>query len=93
MGEYDAKLDEHGKLIPAPKHHRVNLDGYLRSYLYSPALYLLSVARARKMMEAHCSLALPQEVRARRSSGEQREAIGRVERGGGTNSQQVRVNT
>ncbi|XP_068452041.1 protein TASOR isoform X2 [Clinocottus analis] len=55
MGEYESQLDEEGKLFPTPKHHRVNMDGYLRSYLYSPALYLLSVARAKQMVEAHCT--------------------------------------
>ncbi|XP_026162783.1 uncharacterized protein tasora isoform X2 [Mastacembelus armatus] len=68
IGEYDSKLDERGKLFPAPKHHRVNMDSYLRSYLYNPALYLLSVARARQLMEAHCGNE-PQEVKPRNSSG------------------------
>ncbi|KAM7006484.1 protein TASOR, partial [Tautogolabrus adspersus] len=74
MGEYEALLDEGG--AAAPKHHRVNMDGYLRSYLYSPALYLLSVARARQIVEAHCGPEEPQEVRMRKSSGGQREAAG-----------------
>ncbi len=69
MGEYDSKLDERGKLFPAPKHHRVNMDGYLRSYLYNPALYLLSVARARLMVEAHCGPEEPQEVTLKKSCG------------------------
>ncbi|XP_075951683.1 protein TASOR isoform X1 [Anarhichas minor] len=74
MGEYDSELDEQGKLFPTPKHHRVNMDGYLRSYLYSPALYLLSVARARQMVEAHCSPEEPLEVKLKKS---QREAAGK----------------
>ncbi|XP_078139750.1 protein TASOR-like [Centroberyx gerrardi] len=72
MGEYDSKLDERGKLFPAPKHHRLNMDGYLRSYLYSPALYLLSVARAKQMVEAHCGPEEPQD-RGGRGRGEQRK--------------------
>ncbi|XP_029908234.1 protein TASOR isoform X2 [Myripristis murdjan] len=75
MGEYDSKLDERGKLFPAPKHHRVNMDSYLSSYLYSPHLYLLSVARVRQMVEAHCD---PEELqenegRPQKSRMEQRE--------------------
>ncbi|XP_062271989.1 uncharacterized protein tasora [Scomber scombrus] len=76
MGEYDSKLDEDGKLFPAPKHHRLNMDGYLHSYLYSPALYMLSVARARQMVEAQCVPKEPQEVKPRKSCGGQREAMG-----------------
>ncbi|KAM7401639.1 hypothetical protein PAMP_016936 [Pampus punctatissimus] len=76
MGEYDSKLDEHGKLFPAPKHHRLNMDSYLRSYLYSPSLYLLSVARARQLVEAHCGPEESQEARRpRKSYGGQREAV------------------
>ncbi|KAF3690273.1 Protein TASOR [Channa argus] len=63
MGEYDSELDVQGKAFPTPLHHRVNMDGYLRSYLYSPALYLLSVARARQVMEAHCGCEEAQAVR------------------------------
>ncbi|XP_029286862.1 protein TASOR isoform X3 [Cottoperca gobio] len=77
MGEYDAKLDEEGNLLPAPKHHRVNMDGYLRSYLYSPAFYLLPVGRARQMVEAHCGPEEPQAVEFRNSSGGQSEATGK----------------
>lgn len=76
MGEYDSKQDEDGQLFPAPKHHRVNMDGYLHSYLYSPALYLLSVARARQMVEVQCGPKEPQELKPRRSSGGQKEAMG-----------------
>ncbi|TDH14558.1 hypothetical protein EPR50_G00045210 [Perca flavescens] len=93
MSEYDFKLDERGKLFPAPKHHRVNMDGYLRSYLYSPALYLLSVARARQMMEAHCGPEEPQEVKLRKSRGGQREPTGKEAtsnaRDGQTNTQKM----
>ncbi|XP_070696328.1 protein TASOR [Pempheris klunzingeri] len=77
MGEYESKLDEEGKLFPPPKHHRVNLDGYLHSYLYSPALYLLSVARARQMLMAHCGPEEPQEDRLRKTCGGQREPTGK----------------
>ncbi|XP_026204201.1 protein TASOR-like isoform X2 [Anabas testudineus] len=73
MSEYDSKLDEGGKMFLAPRHHKVNMDGYLRSYLYSPTLYLLSVARARQVMEAHCSSEELQEMRLRG----QREATGK----------------
>ncbi|XP_040014619.1 protein TASOR isoform X4 [Xiphias gladius] len=74
MGEYDSKLEERGK-PPAPKSHWLNMDGYLRSYLYNPALYLLSVARARQVVEAHCGPEEPREVRPRKSSGGQRESV------------------
>ncbi|XP_034725833.1 protein TASOR isoform X2 [Etheostoma cragini] len=77
MSEYDSKLDERGKLFPAPKHQRVNMDGYLRSYLYNPALYLLSVARARQMVEAHCGPEELQEGKLRKSWGGLREATGK----------------
>jgi len=50
---YDPKLDERGKLFPAPKHHRLNMDGYLRSYLYSPAFYKLSLGHAHRLLELH----------------------------------------
>ncbi|KAM9859276.1 protein TASOR [Aulostomus maculatus] len=92
MGEYDTKLDEHGQPFPVPKHHRLNLDGYLRSYLYSPVLYQLSVARARRMMEAHCGLEAPREVRAWQSRGGELERTGRMTgntRDGETNSQKM----
>ncbi|XP_031157236.2 protein TASOR isoform X2 [Sander lucioperca] len=93
MSEYDSKLDERGKLFPAPKHHRVNMDGYLRSYLYSPVLYLLSVARARQMLEAHCGPEEPQEGRLRKSRPGQREAAGKEgtsnARDGQTNTQKM----
>lgn len=95
MGEYESKLDERGKLFPAPKHHRVNMDGYLRSYLYSPVLYLLSVARARQMVEAHCGPEEPQEVRLRKTCGGQREATGKEAtsntRDRQTNTQKVKM--
>lgn len=72
MGEYESKLNERGKFP-----HRVNMDGYLRSYLYNPVYYLLSVARARQMVEAHCGPEEPQEGRLRNSYGGQRETSGR----------------
>lgn len=76
MGEYDYKFDEAGKQPPAPKHHRLNMEGYLRSYLYSPALYLLSVARARQVVEAQCGHKEPQDPRTRKTCGVQRETMG-----------------
>lgn len=74
MGEYDVKLDDGVKPYPAPKVPRVSQDGYLRSYLYSPAAYLLSVARAREMVAIHCG----PEVTSRRGSGRGRESIGKM---------------
>lgn len=50
MADYDSKLNEQGRL----SHQRANVDGYLRAYLYNPAFYLLSVARAKQMVEMHC---------------------------------------
>ncbi|XP_037346508.2 protein TASOR isoform X2 [Pungitius pungitius] len=69
MGEYDSALDECRQLFPTPKHHQVNMDGYLRSYLYSPALYQLSVARAKQMVEAHCGPEETPEATLRKASG------------------------
>lgn len=59
MGEYESILNERGSTI----HRRVNVDGYLRSYFYKPAFYLLSVARATQMVEAHCQHDEPPKVR------------------------------
>ncbi|XP_019911346.3 uncharacterized protein tasora isoform X2 [Esox lucius] len=59
MTEYDAKLDDRGKLFPAPKHHKLNIEGYLRSYVYSPNLYTMPVARAHEMVETYC--VIPEE--------------------------------
>ncbi|KAM8755790.1 protein TASOR isoform 4-T4 [Acanthopagrus schlegelii] len=73
MGNYESNLDEEGKLFPPPKHHRVNMDSYLNSYLYNPALYLLSVARVSAMVEAYCGPEEPLEVKIGRSCGGQRE--------------------
>nr|XP_046240860.1 uncharacterized protein tasora isoform X2 [Scatophagus argus] len=93
MGKYEPKLDERGKLFPAPKHHRVNMEGYLRSYLYSPALYLLSVARARLMVETHCGPDDPQGARLSESCGRQTEAAGNEvtsnASGGQSNTQKI----
>ncbi|XP_029947947.1 protein TASOR isoform X2 [Salarias fasciatus] len=72
MGEYDAKLDEQGEQLPVPKHHRVNMDSYVHCYLSNPAFYLLSVPRARQMMEAHCVAEPAPEATPRLSAGEQR---------------------
>ncbi|XP_056130388.1 protein TASOR-like [Lampris incognitus] len=51
MGEYDSKLDDGGNLFPASKHHKLNMEGYLHSYLYNPTFYLLTLARAKQMVE------------------------------------------
>lgn len=87
MGDFESKLNERGN-------HKVNMDGYLRSYLYSPTFYLLSVVRAKQMVEAHCGPEEPQEVRLRNSYGGQREARGREAtsntRDGQTNTQKVK---
>lgn len=71
MADYDSKLNEQGKSA----HQRANVDGYLRAYLYNPAFHLLSVARAKQMVEMHCDPDEPQ-VGHRRStaSGGQRGA-------------------
>ncbi|CAL8338366.1 unnamed protein product [Lota lota] len=53
MPVYDSKLDDRGKLFPAPKHHRLNMEGYLRSYLYSPVFYQLSISHANRLLELH----------------------------------------
>ncbi|KAG7226668.1 hypothetical protein INR49_001838, partial [Caranx melampygus] len=76
MGDYDPKLDEQAKPFPVPKHHQVNMDGYLRSYLYNPAFYLLSLARAGQVIEVYAGPEDPQ-VRARKSYGDQREPSGK----------------
>nr|XP_020466781.1 protein TASOR [Monopterus albus] len=73
IGEYD----EQGKQFVIPKHHQVNMEGYLRSYLYIPVLYQLKVSHARQIMEAHCGSEVLQEVRPRKGSGYQKEAMGK----------------
>ncbi|XP_056130188.1 uncharacterized protein LOC130107556 isoform X2 [Lampris incognitus] len=55
MAEYDTKLDDRGKLFPAPKRHSVNIDSYLLSYLYNPNIYLLTTASAKQKMELLCA--------------------------------------
>ncbi|KAG7244385.1 hypothetical protein INR49_001684, partial [Caranx melampygus] len=55
---------------------KVNMDGYLRSYLYNPAFYLLSLARAGQVIEVYAGPEDPQ-VRARKSYGDQREPSGK----------------
>lgn len=62
MGDYESFLSERGSTFP----RRVNMEGYLRSYIYSPAFYLLSVARATQMVEAHCHPEEPPKVRLTR---------------------------
>lgn len=93
MGEYDSRLEEGENLFP-PK-HRVNMDSYLRSYLYSPALYLLSLARAKQVVEAHSGQP-HHEVKPRKSYGSQREAMGKEPtdnaRDGQSNTQKVKMN-
>lgn len=93
MGEYDSQMDDKEKSVAAPIHHRVNLEGYLRSYLYSPAFYLLSAARARLLLEAHCGIEQPQqEARARKRDATEKEATGNT-RHGQTNTQKVNTHT
>ena len=94
MGEYDPKLNETGKLL-TPRLHWLNMEGYLRSYLYKPAHYMLSVARARQAVEAHCGPEEPQEVKHRRSYGGQRETTRKEVTGnardGQTNTKKVTI--
>lgn len=61
MGDYESFLNERGSTFQ----RRGNVDGYLRSYIYSPAFYLLSVARATQIVEAHCHPEEPPKVRLR----------------------------
>ncbi|XP_028285259.1 protein TASOR isoform X2 [Parambassis ranga] len=89
MGKYNSNPDERGQVFPPPKHHRMNMDNYLRSYLFNPNIYLLSVARARQVVEAHCSAEQPQELWPRNSSGTQRESALKEAKG---NSRGVQTN-
>lgn len=88
MGDFESKPNERGNVF----HHRLHMDAYLRSYFYSPALYLLSAASARQLVEKHCGPEERQEVRLRSSYGGHREA-GRETTsntiGGQTNTQKV----
>lgn len=70
MGDYDSKVNEQGRFA----HQRANLDGHLRTYLYNPAFYLLSVARAKQMVEMHCDPEEPPVGRQSSASGGQRGA-------------------
>lgn len=93
MSKYELKFDEQGKAYSAPSHHKVNMDGYLHSYLHNPALYLLSVPRARLMMETYCSAEETQEVKLSKSCGGQREATLKTPsnvKDGQTNTQKVK---
>ncbi|XP_071190862.1 protein TASOR-like isoform X1 [Salvelinus alpinus] len=56
MTEYDTKLDDRGKQFPAPKHHKLNMEGYLRSYIYNPNLYTMPVVQAKEMVESYCTV-------------------------------------
>lgn len=71
MGRSDSKMDEPSL---SPKYHKAKMDGYLKSYLFNPTTYQLSVAQARSMVEAHCGREEHQEVRPWNSSGNQKEA-------------------
>lgn len=62
MGDYESFLNERGSTFQ----RRGNVEGCLRSYIYSPAFYLLSVARATQIVEAHCRPEEPPKVRQRR---------------------------
>lgn len=68
MGDFESKLNERGKMFQ----HRANMDGCLRSYLSSPVFYMLSVGRARQMVETHCQPEEPLKVRLRYSCEVQR---------------------
>lgn len=85
MGDFESKPNERGNVF----HHKLHMDAYLRSYFYSPALYLLSAASARQLVEKHCGPEEPQEVRLRSSYGGQREAT-RNTIDGQTNTQKVK---
>ncbi|XP_035485932.2 protein TASOR isoform X2 [Scophthalmus maximus] len=102
MGEYDSNQDEQEKQFAVPKHHQVNMDFYLHSYLYNPAIYLLSMARARQVVEAHCGPEEPQQqqqqqqqqARPRKScAGGPRQSTGKKvtgnSRDGQTNSEKM----
>ncbi|KAL0978175.1 hypothetical protein UPYG_G00167040 [Umbra pygmaea] len=52
--EYDAKLDDQDKLFPAPKQPKLNIEGYLRSYIYTPKLYAMPVTQANELVERYC---------------------------------------
>ncbi|KAF7656332.1 hypothetical protein LDENG_00042900 [Lucifuga dentata] len=92
MSEYDTKLDERDKLFSAPKLHRANMDSYLRSYLYSPTLYLLAVAKAKQMVEVHCGPEELQDRKPRRSWGEQMEGRGKEPKEANTQKVQELIN-
>ncbi|KAM9365564.1 protein TASOR-like [Pholidichthys leucotaenia] len=88
MGEYDSTLDE--KQFPFPRLHRASMDRCLRSYLYGPTLYLLSVARAKQVVQLY---RVPEEVQEGRngklSCGGQRGAAGREAAEGQSNREQM----
>lgn len=65
---YDQKLDERERLFPAPR-NKLNLEAYLRSYIYCPNLYCIPVAKAESMTESsqnssECCTASNQELAA-----------------------------
>ncbi|XP_068171229.1 protein TASOR-like [Antennarius striatus] len=88
MGQYDSKLDEQVEPLPVPK-HRVNIDGYLGSYLYSPTLYLLPVVQATLMMEMYIGLEEQKEMSLRKSCGGQQETAGKET----INTRDIKTNT
>lgn len=91
MGEYDSTLDEQEKMFPAPRHHRVNMDSYVRSYLYNPTVYLLSVARVKQSMEGYCGFEEPQEMRPRCQSEAAGKTVTGNTREGQSNSEKVKA--
>nr|XP_057910663.1 protein TASOR isoform X2 [Doryrhamphus excisus] len=69
MGTYDVNEDKRTTPFPVPKHHQLNVEGYMRSYLHSPNCYQLSVGRARKMVEVHCAHIAQQKARTKDVAG------------------------
>lgn len=66
MPEYDVKAGETTAAYPAPKRHRLNMDGSLRTYLHNPARYQLALSHATKMVELHCTHLEPPAVKPRK---------------------------
>lgn len=89
MGEYESALNEQGSTF----HRRVNMDSYLHSYIYSPAFYLLSVARATQILEAHCHPEEPPKVRLALVQGRRLLGVRKLPTVGGDSSRQRNIST
>ncbi|XP_078144495.1 protein TASOR isoform X2 [Centroberyx gerrardi] len=50
LPEYKQNLDDRSNLHPAPR-PKYNMDGLLRSYVHNPATYILSLTKAKDMIE------------------------------------------